>query len=350
MTDNKEREAFDKWWVMPDSQKAGDKWGWRGIAWGAWQGRAALAASQEKAEPIGYFVKHSGYGPWVEVARTAERAVPFYAAPVAAQASEPVAYRSAAGLLYSPEDLSYSGLDPASCQPLYAALSASAPEASFAPNGKDLPLSTFLLNVHHAYAQTDGSYAFPNSREGDMLRTAKREIEQLRVALASAPADIRRMRQQLEQEWCELQKLKASYASAPAAPMVDMVPPATSRDRWMYEQGRLAERDPRTPGSLAARVASAPAAGSVPTDDEIIEVFDATRGTSKMDYLCKVGRALLAQYGSPAIPDVLFDGHAVLQELDEKAKGRTSAENVSDVLDAIVRVLRARASAPQEGK
>lgn len=24
--------------------------------------------------------------------------------------------------------------------------------------------------------------------------------------------------------------------------MVDMVPPATSRDKWMYEQGRLAER------------------------------------------------------------------------------------------------------------
>lgn len=47
----------------------------------------------------------------------------------------------------------------------------------------------------------------------------------------------------------------------------------------------------------ASLSASAPAAGSVPTDDEIIEVFDATRGTSKMDYLCKVGRALLAQYG-----------------------------------------------------
>lgn len=35
-------------------------------------------------------------------------------------------------------------------------------------------------------------------------------------------------------------------ASAQQAPMVDMGPPATSRDRWMYEQGRLAERDPRT--------------------------------------------------------------------------------------------------------
>ena len=35
------------------------------------------------------------------------------------------------------------------------------------------------------------------------------------------------------------------------APMVDMTPPATARDRWMYEQGRLAERDPRTPPAPA---------------------------------------------------------------------------------------------------
>jgi len=28
--------------------------------------------------------------------------------------------------------------------------------------------------------------------------------------------------------------------------MINMTPPATARDRWMYEQGRLAERDPRT--------------------------------------------------------------------------------------------------------
>lgn len=39
-------------------------------------------------------------------------------------------------------------------------------------------------------------------------------------------------------------------------------------------------------------------------------------------------------------PDVLFDGFAVLQSLDSKAKVRTSAENVSDVLDAVVRFMR----------
>jgi hypothetical protein len=39
--------------------------------------------------------------------------------------------------------------------------------------------SAFLSHVHHAFAQTDGTYAWPNSREGDMLRQAKREIERL---------------------------------------------------------------------------------------------------------------------------------------------------------------------------
>jgi hypothetical protein len=46
--------------------------------------------------------------------------------------------------------------------------------------------STFLSNLHHAYAQTDGTYAFPNSREGDMLKTAKREIEELHANLVGS--------------------------------------------------------------------------------------------------------------------------------------------------------------------
>lgn len=39
--------------------------------------------------------------------------------------------------------------------------------------------STFLSNLHHFCAQTDGSYDFPNSQEGDLLKTAKKEIEEL---------------------------------------------------------------------------------------------------------------------------------------------------------------------------
>ncbi len=65
----------------------------------------------------------------------------------------------------------------------------------------------------------------------------------------------------------------ATMASAPVAPtMVDMVPPATSRDRWMYEQGRLAERDPRT--SQAAPVAPAPQPAAPLTDTFVQTVPD----------------------------------------------------------------------------
>ena len=39
-------------------------------------------------------------------------------------------------------------------------------------------------------------------------------------------------------------------------------------------------------------------------------------------------------------PAVLFDGLAVYKALNAKAQARTSPENVSDVLDAVVRLMR----------
>ena len=42
-----------------------------------------------------------------------------------------------------------------------------------------MAMSPFLQGVHHAYAQTDGTSVWPNSREGDLLREGKREIERL---------------------------------------------------------------------------------------------------------------------------------------------------------------------------
>lgn len=38
--------------------------------------------------------------------------------------------------------------------------------------------------------------------------------------------------------------------------------------------------------------------------------------------------------------EVVFDGWRVLQGLDERAQKRTSHQNVSDVLDALVRVMK----------
>jgi hypothetical protein len=52
--------------------------------------------------------------------------------------------------------------------------------------GKNTMKSTFLANLSYFYAKTDGTYAFPNSAEGDLLKTAKREIEQLQTELMLA--------------------------------------------------------------------------------------------------------------------------------------------------------------------
>jgi hypothetical protein len=43
-----------------------------------------------------------------------------------------------------------------------------------------MPPSKFLSNLHYFYAQTDGTYAFPSSAEGDLLKQAKKEVEELR--------------------------------------------------------------------------------------------------------------------------------------------------------------------------
>jgi hypothetical protein len=78
----------------------------------------------------------------------------------------------------------------------------------------------------------------------------------------------------------------APPAAQPAAPvqeplMVDMHPPATQRDRWMYEQGRLAERDPRSHPT--------PPAAPVPlTDDQISaigsKIFPSTWNTRHVEF------------------------------------------------------------------
>jgi hypothetical protein len=44
--------------------------------------------------------------------------------------------------------------------------------------------------------------------------------------------------------------------------------------------------------------------------------------------------------GEDELPAILFDGHAVYAQLDDRQKARTSPENVADVLDAVVRAAR----------
>jgi len=53
---------------------------------------------------------------------------------------------------------------------------------------------------------------------------------------------------------------------------------------------------------------------------------------------------LLAMYAKGAedarFPEFLFDSYAVYEALDDRVKARTGPENVCDVLDAVVRLIR----------
>lgn len=49
-----------------------------------------------------------------------------------------------------------------------------------------------------------------------------------------------------------------------------------------------------------------------------------------------------AKEEEPIIPEELYDGHAVFSAMDEKGKKRNGPENVSDVLDAAVRLIKQR--------
>jgi hypothetical protein len=85
------------------------------------------------------------------------------------------------------------------------------------------------------------------------------------------------------------------YTTPPAAQpavqeplMVDIHPPATQRDRWMYDQGRLAERDPRSHPTP-------PAQPAVPLTDEQIR---ATALSLRNDFTWEeFARAIEAAHG-----------------------------------------------------
>jgi hypothetical protein len=51
---------------------------------------------------------------------------------------------------------------------------------------KEPKQSVFLNNLHYFYGQTDGTYKFPNSADGDLLKQAKKELEAL-GAVCTAP-------------------------------------------------------------------------------------------------------------------------------------------------------------------
>jgi len=68
-----------------------------------------------------------------------------------------------------------------------------------------------------------------------------------------------------------------------------------------------------------------------------------TAGKKKSKRKKRGGSSREAQCSAAPIPMVLFRGEAVWLELNDKERTRTTAINVSDVLDAIVRLMRREA-------
>lgn len=48
----------------------------------------------------------------------------------------------------------------------------------------------FLTNLHYFFAQTDGTYAYPNGAIGDLLKQAKEEIEALEKTESSLKSQL----------------------------------------------------------------------------------------------------------------------------------------------------------------
>lgn len=78
------------------------------------------------------------------------------------------------------------------------------------------------------------------------------------------------------------------------------------------------------------------------TNEELTAIYNEANGLDPRRHnpitTERIFTAMRAAANRP--PAILFDGYAVLQALDENARKRTSPENVSDVLDAVVRIMR----------
>jgi hypothetical protein len=113
----------------------------------------------------------------------------------------------------------------------------------------------------------------------------------------------------------------------------------TFRERLAYQHGVA---DARATQPTASK--DEPSEADYAFDDLNLRLIEVTE---ERDHL----RAALSQrpaQQAEVFPVILFQGHAIYAALSPQAKARTSAENVADVLDAAVAVLRQRRAAPSQ--
>ncbi len=132
--------------------------------------------------------------------------------------------------------------------------------------------------------------------------------------------------------WCRRAALAAPTQDQV---MVDIGPPATQRDRWMYEQGRLAERDPRSHPDLTQ------AQRSLVPDHVwklVEEVWcDLDRTACPAAYMQAASESIIKRFKAPAAPALSDEAtmRVVVDALKFYADGHHFALADADAWDTV---------------
>jgi biotin carboxyl carrier protein len=198
---------------------------------------------------------------------------------------------------------------------------------------------------------TEARSTLSSEREANTILTA--EIELLRARIAELEAtQCGRIAKLVHAAYFELQRYEYINATvklrdAVAELEAQAAQPAKGQSHDALSALRQAAKHIREVVSLTDGTEYREAVEAGDRVREAIASLEAAQPAQAPAHIqARVDRLLGTQTAAPSlppvmVPDILFDGYAVLQALSEQAKRRTSAQNVSDVLDAVVRVMRA---------
>ena len=93
---------------------------------------------------------------------------------------------------------------------------------------------------------------------------------------------------------------------------------------------------------LKRRRDATPPPGNAPNVQSNVSFRKAIDYIERLENQLDVAKDRNKKLEAERIPEELFDGYAIIQKFDARAKYRTSADNVSDVLDIVVKLIKER--------